>query len=329
MDEAILISYLNNQSDSDESDLVEQWCDENSDNYKLLSDLRITMGIAYAADIMEKVDVDASFDNFIKNRNLKPRRELKTKIKWYRQTASIAAFFIGFIFSASLMFLWFSQSLNSSFSFSTDLGQRAQTTLPDGSKVWINSSSKLTYTNSFWSSDRQVDLVGEAYFEVAPQNGNKFIVKSKDVETTVLGTKFNVRSKSNETKIVTTLFEGSVRVNLSTRKSGEGCLLVPGETVEVDTKTGDVVLTKYDDPSNVLLWMGGNFKFDQKSMGEITKILETLFDVEFVFENDFIKNEIFTGSFSTDSTPAQILNILQYTNYFNYTVTGNIIYIYK
>ena len=338
MDEATLISYLNNHSDDVESQMVEQWCNENPDNLKQLSDIRFIMGVAGVTDIMNNMDAEASFNSFkAKNMSL-PAAQLSKEIKlvkrihknkWYRHTASIAAFFIGFIFSASMMLLWFSQSLNSIFTFTTDLGQRAQTILPDGSKVWINSSSKLTYTNSFWSSDRHVDLVGEAYFEVAHIDGKKFVVKSRDVETTVLGTKFNVRSKASENKIVTTLFEGSVMVDLISREGDDGYKLVPGETVEIDTNTGDIVLTKYEDPSNVLLWMGGNFKFNQKSLGEITKILESLFDVEFVFENELIRDEIFTGNFSTDSSPEQILNVLQYTNYFNYSVSGRIIYIYK
>lgn len=339
MDEATLISFLNGQCDENDAHLVEKWSNENADNRKKLSELRFIMGIAGSVDVMNNIDANRSFADF-KNNLIKDSSSSSistvsnsnksiVRAKWYKQIVNIAAFFIGFIFCASLMYLWFYPSLNTSFTLSTEAGQKAQTTLPDGSKVWINSSSEITYTNSFWSSDRYVNLIGEAYFEVAPQDGNKFIVVSNDVETTVLGTKFNVRTKPNETKIVTTLFEGSVRVRLNSKQGDRGCVLIPGETVEVDTKTGDIALKKYETPSNVLLWMGGCFKFNQKSLGEITQILENLFDIEFVFADENIINETFTGSFSTDSTPEKILNILQYTNYFNYTVNGNVIYIYK
>ena len=72
----------------------------------------------------------------------------------------------------------------------TAAGQRAQTVLPDGSRVWLNASSKLVYHNSFWSSDRQIDLSGEAYFEVSHDKHAPFIVNSKQIKTCVLGTKF-------------------------------------------------------------------------------------------------------------------------------------------
>ena len=83
----------------------------------------------------------------------------------------------------------------------TAAGQRAQTVLPDGSRVWLNASSKLVYHNSFWSSDRQIDLSGEAYFEVSHDKHAPFIVNSKQIKTCVLGTKFNVRAREEENRV--------------------------------------------------------------------------------------------------------------------------------
>lgn len=95
----------------------------------------------------------------------------------------------------------------------TAAGQRAQTVLPDGSKVWLNASSKIVYHNSLWSSDRQIDLSGEAYFEVSHDKHAPFIVNSKQIKTCVLGTKFNVRARQDENRVVTTLLQGLVRVD--------------------------------------------------------------------------------------------------------------------
>ena len=98
----------------------------------------------------------------------------------------------------------------------TAAGQRAQTVLPDGSKVWLNASSKIVYHNSLWSSDRQIDLSGEAYFEVSHDKHAPFIVNSKQIKTCVLGTKFNVRAREEENRVVTTLLQGLVTGGFST-----------------------------------------------------------------------------------------------------------------
>ncbi|WP_242489631.1 FecR family protein [Bacteroides thetaiotaomicron] len=93
----------------------------------------------------------------------------------------------------------------SDYTVMTTGGQRAQTVLPDGSKVLAECIYEAYYRNSFWSTDRQIDLSGEAYFEVARDKHAPFIVNTKHIKTCVLGTKFNVRAREEEDRVVTTL----------------------------------------------------------------------------------------------------------------------------
>ena len=126
-----------------------------------------------------------------------------------------AAFLAGLIFTGGIVWGFLSNKL-SDYTIATSEGQRAQTVLPDETKIWLNTSTKVIYRNSLWNSDRQVDLSGEAYFEVAHDKHAPFIVNSKQIKTCVLGTKFNVRAREDENRVVTTLFQGSVQVDSPT-----------------------------------------------------------------------------------------------------------------
>ena len=197
-----------------------------------------------------------------------------------------------------------------------------------GSKVWLNASSKIVYHNSLWSSDRQIDLSGEAYFEVSHDKHAPFIVNSKQIKTCVLGTKFNVRARQDENRVVTTLLQGLVRVD-SPRTEEKGYLLKPGQTLNVNTDTYQAELIEYNQPTDVLLWINGKLEFKQQSLLEITNIMEKLYDIKFIYKDEALKSERFTGEFSTDSTADEILNVLMHTNHFSYKKDGRTVRVMK
>lgn len=169
--------------------------------------------------------------------------------------------------------------------FATESGQRAQAVLPDGTKVWLNASTQIVYKPSFWKRERQVDLSGEAYFEVSRNKTKPFVVNSNDVRTCVLGTKFNVRARPSEEKVVTTLLKGSVKVQLPGQSEEEGILLKPGQMLSVDTRTMQPMLTEANRPGDVLLWINGKLKFEQATLQEIVQCLEKHFDVHFIISD--------------------------------------------
>lgn len=238
-----------------------------------------------------------------------------------------AAFLAGLIFTGGIVWGFLSNKL-SDYTIATSEGQRAQTVLPDETKIWLNTSTKVIYRNSLWNSDRQVDLSGEAYFEVAHDKHAPFIVNSKQIKTCVLGTKFNVRAREDENRVVTTLFQGSVQVDSPT--TGEnGHLLKPGQTLEVNATTYQAELIEYSQPSDVLLWIKGKLHFERNSLQEIITTMEKVYDIYFVFEDEALKSERFTGEFSTDETPEDILNVLTQTNHFNYQKKGRTIHLKK
>ena len=155
-----------------------------------------------------------------------------------------------------------------------------------------------------------------------------FIVNSKQIKTCVLGTKFNVRARQDENRVVTTLLQGLVRVD-SPRTEENGYLLKPGQTLNVNTDTYQAELIEYNQPTDVLLWINGKLEFKQQSLLEITNIMEKLYDIKFIYKDEALKSERFTGEFSTDSTADEILNVLMHTNHFSYKKDGRIVRVMK
>ncbi|NMA73896.1 MAG: DUF4974 domain-containing protein [Bacteroidales bacterium] len=329
MDEAVLVDYLRGECNGEECRRVEAWIEESPENRKLLEQYYYMLFIADCTDVMDAVDTENSLSNFklaVRRKERKSRQKEQFSV-WRRYAGIAAAFVIGFIFAGGVAWR-ISSSVGSDYTIFTSEGQRAQTILPDGSKVWLNSSTKLTYRKNFWSTQRMVDLSGEAYFEVAHSSKNAFVVNSKQIKTTVLGTKFDVRARDKEKEVITTLFEGSVQIDTPTEKSKPN-LLRPGQTLCVNTTTYDTNLIEYNKPEEVLLWINGKLIFQQHSLLDIARILKKLHNVNFVFEEESLKTEYFTGNFSTDTPPEEVLKVLSYTGSFHYLKEGDVMRIVK
>ena len=329
MDETILLNYLRGECNDEEANRIEAWCEETPENRKALEQLYYTLFVGDRVAAMNAVDTEASLEKFksaVRAKEEKSRRR-NFSLRWGRYATAAAAFLTGLVVAGGIGWGLLSNKLTD-YTILTAAGQRAETVLPDGSKVWLNASSKLVYHNSFWSTDRQVDLSGEAYFEVAHDKHAPFIVNSKQIKTYVLGTKFNVRAREEENRVVTTLLQGLVRVD-SPRTEDNGYLLKPGQTLNVNTDTYQAELIEYNQPSDILLWINGKLIFKQHSLLEITNVMEKLYDVKFVYADDDLKTEQFTGEFSTDNNPEEILNVLMHTNHFKYKKEGRTVRLSK
>lgn len=330
MDQSILLKYLRNEADPQEVDQVEQWVSAHPDNRKALEELYCTLFVADRMAVMDAVDTEASL------KALKARlhsREVSVPVSspvvrpLWRYAGAVAAFVAGVILTVGVG-LGLSMDKMSEYTFATAGGQRAQAVLPDGSKVWLNGSTRLVYHNDWLGTKRRVTLDGEAYFEVEKSGASTFSVTAKGITTRVLGTKFNVRAREGEDNVSTTLFQGKVSM-LSPKAPEDGYLLKPGQTMRINTSDYSTELMELSTPSEVLLWMNGKLDFKQHALSRITDIIETLYDVDFVYEDESLKEECFTGQFATDDTPETILNVLKYTGKFSYRKDGKVIYIYR
>ena len=152
--------------------------------------------------------------------------------------------------------------------------------LSDGTEVWLNAESQLSYPNKFTGKERVVTLRGEAFFDVAKDESRPFIVQTENLSTKVLGTEFNVRNYAlNDTHV--TLLNGSVEVRNATMD--QTALIHPGEDAYL-TKEADFIVKPVDTDA-YCLWKEGVFYFDNVSLIEITKELGRWYNVDVVFNN--------------------------------------------
>ena len=186
--------------------------------------------------------------------------------------------------------------------------------LEDGTKVLLNSDSKIKYPVKFIKGKkRQVELLyGEAFFDVSSSknnNGSEFIVSTKTQKINVLGTKFNVKSYSEDDIITTTLVEGKVKV-----ENGENqILLFPNQQSKVDSNSAIIDVSDVD-VSQQISWIKGLFSFNDTSLEDIMQTLSRWYDLEFIFKSANQKKFIFSGILERTKSIEDILFIIEKTS---------------
>lgn len=215
----------------------------------------------------------------------------------------------------------------------TPRGGQYQLVLPDGTGVWLNAESSITYPVAFTGTQRLVSVTGEAFFEVVPDSKKPFRVNAgKRASIDVLGTSFNINSYAEEGEIKTTLLEGSIQVSRQRPASGAthtgrpGLVLKPGQQAlipasslntgeadrdpeKADNPANDIVLTNVD-IAKVMAWKNGLFNFDGADVKTVMNQLMRWYDIRVEYEGT-IPELKFEGELSRDLQLSQVLNILE------------------
>lgn len=230
----------------------------------------------------------------------------------------------------------------------TQNGSRTNLVLPDGTRVWLNAGSRITYDKNYGNALREVGLTGEAFFDVAHNPGKPFVIHTARIDIKVLGTRFNVKSYPSDKTTETTLIRGSIEVSIKDRPT-EKIILKPNEKLVVAnddstlhrnnsthpgvaveealvsirkptyySTTGDVVETS---------WIENKLIFQDEEFRDLASQMERWYGMAFRFTNP--KQEVwrFTGNFQKE-TIQQALDALKLTQAFNYSIEGNQITIY-
>lgn len=212
-------------------------------------------------------------------------------------------------------------------------GKKFGLTLSDGSKVYLNSGSSITYPNTFNSSSKRVvTLQGEAYFEVKSNKKKPFIVKTDLLNIRVLGTKFNVSAYKNDNSNSVTLVEGKVAVGKSVafkNQKSKSILLEPNQRAFAKRNSNNTIIKKQvASVSKYISWKNRELEFKNDKFIDITKKLERNFNVKIVSNNKRLNNIEFTGNFNKQDV-FDILDSFRVHTPFTYTVENNNILIKK
>jgi transmembrane sensor len=192
--------------------------------------------------------------------------------------------------------------------------------LSDNSKVWLNSESTLKYPVSFGSGSREIELEGEAYFEVTKDKKRPFRVVTGNQTVQVLGTSFNVSSYSKET-IYTTLVEGEVEV-YKTLNLASNTLLTPEYQSVFSRNTGSIEKKKVN-VREFTAWKDGNFLFIDQPLDKMLETLSRWYDVEILYLNEKVKTVRFTGSIKRYEDFNKVLKMIAKTNEVTFEIEDN------
>lgn len=198
---------------------------------------------------------------------------------------------------------------------STPRGGQWHVELPDGSEVWLNAASSIKYPTSFLKNDREVEITGEAFFQVKSSPSAPFIVKAPHTTVTVLGTSFNVDAYSTDSTVETTLVNGAVKVSAA----GKTRNLQPG-TQAATTETDMIVRQANLDA--VTAWKEGFFYYDQAPLISVMKDLENWYDVNVKFETGFNGMPHFSGKIDRNISLEKILSMISETKVATFKIEG-------
>lgn len=311
----IIQKYILGKSSEEENQLIDQWIQQSHENKKRLfeeKDIWETYG--YHSDRMN-YEVNPEFSI------LKERLEYQ-KVKStfsFEKILQIAALII-FVFGLG----WSSQFISFPESEQTETtmqevfvpkGQVNQIFLADGTRIWINSESKLTVPAVFASNERVVKLNGEAFFEVAKNINSPFRVEVNGQVIEVLGTSFNVRAYDNSNKIETTLETGQIKLRIGNQTS----MLAPGEQSLFDKTKKELVISKVE-PITYTSWKDGRYEFQNEDLIEVFKVVERWYDVEITYDENTFRGMHFSGVIKRNKDANHFLELLNISVPIRYSV---------
>lgn len=203
-------------------------------------------------------------------------------------------------------------------------GTRSSLILPDGTNVLMNAETELTYPSVFVDQSRNVEVKGEAYFNVAHDKGKPFIVNCNDVKIKVFGTDFNVKAYDDDDKVEVTLIEGSIGVEL---ENSPGIIYIKPDEQLVFNKRNHTYSLQQVDVQPFIAWQNGHYYFKELPLKEIVKQLGRIYNVQFEITSGELGETTFSGDFTKGESLEQILRIMTSDQRIKYSFTNNKIFI--
>ncbi len=301
--------------------------------------------IEEAAHIVALAKEQAAGEEDLNKKNKKIKRK-----NFIFRSIGIAAILL-LILTASILWLKKDVSTDTNLSINkiiqTSNGNRAKIILPDGTSVWLNSGSKLSYVNNFSGPLREVRLEGEAYFDVVKNAAKPFIVHTGGVNIKVLGTAFDVKSYPADKTVETTLLRGLVQVTREYDSKQKPVFLYPNEKIVIQkivaAKSSDKLSnynafaqneiaepyhitaldsTQGEDAHIETAWLNNRLAFRGDNFEELAEKLERWYNVRIIFQDEKVKKLSFNGSFENE-TVEEAFTALKAASTFNFTIQGN------
>lgn len=299
----LITKFLSGETNKEEEKALYTWRNESPENENFFQQCREAWKIITSADV-------AIPNKEVLWKRIESKIQKEKNAKGYSRSlllrvTSIAAT-VALIIGASLSFFFApnSEIPFSEFIVKTESGQKSETTLPDGTRVWLNSGS--TIRCDFTKKERIVHMEGESYFDVAPNKHRPFKVQTKKILVECLGTEFNVKAYDDDEFVTVMLAEGSVRVN-----SDEiSMLLSPNMYLTYDKNTQNMTHSMVD-ATDYALWRKNEIRYNNEKFTDIIKDLSRTYQTNIILESEQLKEKRFRGYVgNNNSSLKSILDIL-------------------
>ncbi len=312
-DEKRLIArFLNGDCLPNENLKLQNWLEASEENQQIFYRIKD----AWDASLKKKNQADQQLLHFYKSRANHNNKNSKQIHLWKWSTAVAAVLLIGLFITTMI------DSRDTSggmVTYSVPLGSQSELVLADGSHVFLNSGSEISYPSIFNKDIREVALSGEAYFEVQSDKNHPFIVKTSEFDVQVTGTKFNVCTYDDNDYTTVTLLEGKVGLQVPGRKNE--VVLKPGQKLNMNRSDRKLSLSMPDLGSEIA-WKEGEFSFNEVLFPELIKRLERWYDVKLNYSSLELDSMIYNGRFKNQETIWQVLDALQLTSPIDYRKKG-------
>lgn len=206
-------------------------------------------------------------------------------------------------------------------------GERGELVLSDGTHLWLNSGSRVTYPGKFEGKQRKIFIDGEVYAQVEHNPKRPFIISAGDVEVKVLGTTFNMRAYNTDSSVEVALIEGSVLFDVNNAKCVQQVLMSRSEVVQYDRRTGLLEKASFQSESYNARARGGGFYFFNESLDNITTQLSRCFDKKIIITDPSLAKVEFYAFFSHNDSLQKILNTFNVDSMMNIQEKEEVIYI--
>ena len=309
------------EDDNKTNEFWNNWLSRNKDKNDVVNNARVLVeNLNFQMSIDTKKEAILSWEkiesSIIQNRTV---RQIRGK-SLIRKFSKVAAVLVLLLSIAGLYLLAeryvFMDDITE---ISVPNGEQKTFELPDGSRVWLNSGSSITYTKRYNKKYRKIELLGQAYFDVVKDPKSPFIVETKYLDIEVLGTAFDVMAYSNSDVFRTTLERGKLKV--STHNNGYN-ILNPNQVCYYSVYSGKTEVRNID-TYQYTSWKEGYIIFSNETFKDIANVLERRFDKSFEIGDDMLAVQRYTGEFRKEDSLEKILKIFNITTEFNYKIEKN------
>jgi transmembrane sensor len=316
--ENLISRYLNGSTSEEEKQQLLNWINASAENKNTFLEVKDS----WDSSRKTKIKSDEKLLDFYNKQAASNKR-----IPLWQTIGAVAAVLLIGLFLGILIPKNQDNELLSTNTFSVPLGSKSEVILPDGSKVQMNSGSKITYPSNFQQNNRNVTLSGEAFFQVHSDPIHPFTVQTKDFEITVTGTHFNVCNYNDDNLISATLVEGII--DLKFNNQSKATCIKPGEKLSFNKTENKATIVKADLEIETA-WKSGEFIFKEIDFADLVVKLERWYDVKLNYSDSRFNSYKYTGRFKNQETIWQVLDALKLTSPIDYKRQGfrkfNLIY---